>query len=155
MSSLRIPQLILLALVSGFAGGCATVADVTVTPDMQRDFKNHADFQIAYISELERRLERAETKDKNIDVLDFAGSSIQSMSARSKLLFARYPELRDRRVAEMPAALRQEIDRSTRYSQEKAYVFASLRAGAAKYSSHPSVMKALQRFVVAVQSADQ
>ena len=155
MSSFRPGSLLLLALVSLFAAGCATVSDVAVTPDMQRDFKNHSDYQITYVSELERRLERADTKEKYIAVLDYAGSSIQSINARSKLLFARYPQLQDLRIAELPPALRQEVGRSVRYSQEKAYVYASLRAGAAKYSSHPSVMKALQRFAVALQSADQ
>jgi hypothetical protein len=127
--------------------------DITVTPDMQRDVKNHADFQISNIAELERRLERADTKEEYIAVLDFAGSSIQSTAARSKLLSARHPELTDLRISEMPPSLRQEMERSSRYMQEKAYVFASLRAGAAKYGSHPSVMKALQRYVQAVESA--
>jgi hypothetical protein len=128
-----------------FVGGCASTAWKTpVTPEMHRDVKNYVDYQVRMINELERRLERADTKDKYIATLDYAGSSLSSMSARGRLLIARYPALDSN--AKAPSPIKEELERQRQLFQEKAYVFQSLQAGALRYGSHPSVMQALQRF---------
>ena len=125
--------------------GCASTRWTTpVTPEMHRDVKNYVDFQVRTIDELERRLEKANTKEKYVETLDFAGSALSSMSARGKLLIARYPALDSRATA--PSPIKEELDRQKALFTQKAYVFQSLQAGAVRYGSHPSVMQALQRF---------
>ena len=156
MSSHRpLPKLLSIILAAAFLTGCASVPEVVVTPEMQRDVKNFVDYRISNITELERRLERTNTKEGYIAVLDFAGSSVRSVAARGKLLVARHPALRETRTENLPQPIRQEMERATRFAEEKGYVFASLRAGVSRYGSHPSVMKALQRYVLVVRSIDQ
>src|SRR3954453_9338835 len=90
--------------------GCASTRWTTpVTPEMHRDVKNYVDFQVRTIDELERRLEKANTKEKYVETLDFAGSALSSMSARGKLLIARYPALDSRATA--PSPIKEELDR--------------------------------------------
>jgi hypothetical protein len=133
--------------------GCAsTTWQTPVTAEMHQDVKNYVDFQIRSINELERRLERADTKDKYIATLDFTGSALASISARGKLLVARYPELNSR--ANAPSPIKEELERQRNFFREKAYVFQSLQAGAMRYGSHPSVMQALQKFAATTSRAD-
>jgi len=133
--------------------GCAgTKWKTPVTPEMHRDVKNYVDFQVRMMSELEGRLEAANTKEKYIATLDFAGSFLSSMSARGKLLIARYPVLNSRATA--PSPIKEELDRQKSLFERKSYVFQSLQAGAVRYGSHPSVMQALQKFAATTARAD-
>ena len=134
------------------AGCVSTSWKTPVTAEMHRDVKNYVDFQVKAMAELERRLEIADTKDKYIATLDFAGASLSSMSARGKLLIARYPALNSRGTA--PSPIKEELERQRNLFQNKAYVFQSLQAGAVRYGSHPSVMQALQKFAAATSRAN-
>ena len=50
-----------------------------ISAETHRDVKNYVDFQIRSINELERRLERVDSKEKYIATLDFAGSAITAL----------------------------------------------------------------------------
>jgi hypothetical protein len=143
---------ILVPAFLSLAGCAGTKWTTPVTAEMHRDVKNYVDFQVRMMTELERRLEAANTKEKYIATLEFAGSSLSSMTARGKLLIARYPALNSRATA--PSPIKEELDRQKRLFEDKAYVFQSLQAGAVRYGSHPSVMQALQRFAATTARAD-
>jgi hypothetical protein len=119
---------------------------------MHQDVKNYVDYQVKMINELERRLEKADTKEQYIDTLDYAGSFLSSMSARGKLLVARYPALNSR--ADAPSPIKEELERQKKLFAEKGYVFQSLQAGALRYGSHPSVMRALEKFAASTARAE-
>lgn len=139
-----------LLTLTGFlflSGGCATAPlTAQATSEMRNDVKNDVDNRIAFVTELERRLEHVESSAQFVSVMQFLNTSIQSHRARAKLMLARYPELRwAKRVPDYPVAVRPEMVRLEKFFQEKKYVFASLNASLIRYGSQPSVMKALQQ----------
>jgi hypothetical protein len=134
-------------------GGCAGPAWQTpVSAETHRDIKNFVDFNISSISELERRLEASDTKEEFIKTLDFAASTVSSVSARRKLLVTRYPALAGRSTP--PPPIKEELDRLGKFLVSKVYVIQALHAGAIRYGSHPSVMQALQKLGASTNRGD-
>lgn len=137
------------ALSFGLLAGCAgPVWQTPITKETHQDVKNYVDFHIATINQIERRMEHADTKEKFVETLEYAGPAMSSLSSRRKLLVARYPALKNRN--EPPSPIKEETERLFRHMREKAYVIQSLGAGAARYGSHPSVMKAIQNFMATI-----
>lgn len=135
-----------LALSFSLLAGCAGPAWQTpISAETGRDVKNYVDYHISTVNQIERRMEHADTKEKFIEALEFAGPALSSLSSRRKLLVARYPALKSRGVP--PSPIKEETERLYHHMREKVYVIQSLQAGAVRYGSHPSVMKAIQNFM--------